>query len=153
MRSGSTLFLKTVIVLGAAAVLFLCISLIRILLTEEVGGYYPILIGMLIASIPFFVGVKEVLKILSLIDKKEAFTNNSVKSLNIIKYCGAVISLLYGLGLPYIFVVAQEDDAPGVFLLGLIFTFAPLAVSVFAGVFQKQLKNAIDLKSENELAV
>jgi hypothetical protein len=60
---------------------------------------------------------------------------------------------LYGVGMPYIFIVAERDDAPGVVLLGLIFTFAPMAVAVFSAILQQLLQNAINLKSENELTV
>lgn len=153
VKNGSTLFLKTVVSLGSAVVLIFCGFLIKVLLTEDVGGYFYILIGMLAAAIPFFIGVYNVLKLLNLIDRKKAFTKNSVKYLNIIKYCGIAISTLYGLSLPYIFIVAERDDAPGVVLLGLIFTFSPMAVSIFAAVFQKLLQDAIDLKSENDLIV
>lgn len=153
MKHGSTLFLKAVVLLFGVAVLALCIFLTHTLLTEDVGGYLPILIGMLIASIPFFVGVYHTFKLLTYIDQKKAFTELSVKALNTIKYCGIAISALYGVGLPYIFLVAERDDAPGVVLLGLIFTFAPMIVAVFAAVLQKLLQNAINLKSENDLTV
>lgn len=55
--------------------------------------------------------------------------------------------------MPYIFSVAQRDDAPGVALLGFIFIGASLAVATAAAVFQKLLNNVIDIKSENELTV
>ncbi len=153
MKKGSTLFLKAVITLGCIGVFVLCVFLVKVLFTEEVGGYRPILIGMLIAAVPFFVGIEQTLKLLNLIDHKKAFTNYSVEALNKIKYCSIIISILYAIGLPYIFIVAEQDDAPGLVLLGLIFTFAPMAIAIFADVFQKVLKNAIDLKSENDLIV
>lgn len=49
--------------------------------------------------------------------------------------------------------VADADDAPGVVLIGMAITFAPIAIVVFAAVLQKLLKNAIDIKSENDLTV
>jgi hypothetical protein len=42
---------------------------------------------------------------------------------------------------------------PGVVLLGLIFTFAPLIISLFSAIFEKLLQNAIDIKLENEQIV
>jgi hypothetical protein len=153
MKRGSTLFLKAVVLLISLLVFALCIFLISQIFTKNLGGYFPIIIGMLIASIPFFIGVFQTMKLLNLIDKNHAFSQLSINSLEIIKKCGTIICIMYGLGLPYIFIVAQRDDAPGVILLGLIFTFAPMIVAVFATVLQKVLQNAIDLKSENELAV
>lgn len=153
IKSGSTLFLKTVIVLFGLAVLILCIFLISKLFTQDLGEYFPIVIGMLIAAIPFFIGVYQTLKLLNNIDNNKAFSHVSIQALNTIKYCGAAISALYGVGMPYIFIVAERDDAPGVVLLGLIFTFAPMAVAVFAAVLERLLQNAMNLKSENELTV
>ena len=153
MKLSSTLFLKTVVILLGAIVFAICIFLIRTLINEDVGGYGFILVGMLVAAVPFFTGEMEVLRLLNLIDQKMAFTEKSIASINKIKYCGIAISTLYGLGMPYIFIVAERDDAPGVVLLGLIFTFAPMAIAIFAAVFQKVLQNAIDLKLENELTV
>ncbi len=153
MKLGSTFILKTVVVLIGLAVFALCAFLVNQLFTQNLGGYGPIVIGMLVAAIPFFVGGYHTLKLLNYIDTNKTFSLLSVKALQTIKYCGILISALYGLGMPYIFYVADKDDAPGVVLLGLIFTFAPLVVAVFAAVLQKLLQNAINLKSENELTV
>ena len=153
MKRGSTLFLQVVILLMGVAVLALCIFLLTALFTQDVGGYSPIIIGMLIATVPFFIGMYQTLKLLSYINKNKAFSEVSIKSLHTIKYCGIAISALYAVSLPYIVIVAERDDAPGVVLLGLIFTFAPMIVAVFAAVLQKLLQNAMDLKSENELTV
>lgn len=153
MKNGSTIILKTASVLFAAAVFVFCILIIRILFTEVVGGYHPILIGMLIAAAPFFIGVYETLKLLNLIDHKKAFTTSTINTLSKIKYCGVTISTIYGLGVPYIFIVADHDDAPGVVLIGLIFTFAPMAIAIFAQLLQQVLKDAMNLKSENDLTV
>ncbi len=153
MKKGSTLFLKAVVLLGALAVLVLCVFLTYQLFTVRMGGYFPIVVGMLIAAVPFFIGVYQTFKLLIYIDTNKAFSNMSIKALEIIKKCGIAISLCYGIGMPYIFWVAERDDSPGVVMLGLIFTFAPMAVAVFAGVLQKLLQSGIDVKSENDLIV
>ncbi len=152
-KRASTLFLKTVIVLFGLAVFALCVFLTSELLTQGLGGYFPIVVGMLIAAIPFFIGAYQTLKLLNYIDNNKAFSHLSIQALKTIKYCGIAISALYGVGMPYIFLVAERDDAPGVVLLGLIFTFAPMMVAVFAAVLQNLLQNAINLKSENDLTV
>lgn len=55
--------------------------------------------------------------------------------------------------LPFVFLVAQLDDAPGLVIVGMVPVFASMVVAVFAAVLQKLLKNAIDIKSENDLTV
>lgn len=153
MKQGSTLFLKTVVILFAIAVLALSTLLVYGLITKDIGGYQPIVIGMLLTAMPFFMGVYQVLTLLHYIDTNKVFSGSSIRALKTVKYCGAAISALYAIGMPYIYFVAKQDDAPGVILIGLIFTFAPMIVAVFAAVLQNLLQNAIDLKSENELTV
>lgn len=154
MKHNSTLLLKVAISLIGLAVLGLCIFILpRGITSDNVGMYRPILIGMYIPAIPFFIGMYQTFKLLSYIDANKAFSEHSIKALNYIKYCALIIGVLYGAGLPYIYMVAELDDAPGVILIGLIFTFAPITIAVFTEVFQKVLQNAIHIKSENDLVV
>ncbi|EGW41794.1 hypothetical protein DOT_0212 [Desulfosporosinus sp. OT] len=55
--------------------------------------------------------------------------------------------------MPFFYLVGEKDDAPGLILLGLVITFAPTVIAVFAAVLEKLLKDAIDIKSENDLTV
>ena len=154
MKRSSTLFLRFIILLIGAGVLSLCIFVLpEGVRTTHWNGYRPILLGMYITAIPFFVGLYQGIKLLGYVDKNKAFSNDSIKALGIIKYCGIIIGVLYGLGMPYIFNVAQQDDAPGVVLIGLVFTFAPITMAIIATVLQRVLSNAIALKSENDLIV
>ena len=77
----------------------------------------------------------------------------SVKALKKIKYCAITISSLHVLVLPLFYLFAEKDDAPGVIFVGLVVPFASMVIAVFAAVLQKLLKDAIDIKSENDLTV
>jgi len=55
--------------------------------------------------------------------------------------------------MPLYYIVARAGDAPGIIVIGIVFIFAPLVVSVFAAVLQKLLQNAIDIKRENDLTI
>lgn len=154
MKQGSTLFLKLVIYLMAIAGLILCIIVLPMEInSNNLGLYRPILLGMYATAIPFFIALYQGLKLLNYIDKNIAFSELSVKSLQKIKYCAVVITLLYLAGMPYIYYAADRDDAPGVILLGAVLTVAPLVIATFAALLQKLLQNAIDIKSENDLTV
>lgn len=154
MKRGSTIFLKGAICLIGIAVLALCIFVLpRAIGSINVGGYDPILLGMYITAIPFFLALHQALKLLGYIDKNRAFSNLSVKALKNIKYCAGVISALFIAGMPYIYYVAELDDAPGVILIGLVIIGASLVIAVFAAVLQKLLQNAVNIKSENDLTV
>ncbi len=154
MKKGTTFFLRAVIYLIGVGVLGLCLFALPFgIMSDQTGYYRPILIGMYIPAIPFFLALIQSLKLLGYIDKNTAFSQLSVKALGKIKYCGLAISGLYTLGMPYIFYAGDRDDAPGVVAIGFIIIFASLVVAVFAGLLQKLLQNAIKIKEENDLTV
>lgn len=154
INRGPTLFLKLVILLIGIAVLAFCTFLLYISVSsEEVGAYRPVLIGMCVTSIPFFFGLYQALKLLGYIDKNKAFSALSVNALKKIKFSAIVISVLYAAGMPYVYYVAEKDDAPGVILMGLVLVAAPIVVAVFAAILQKLLQSAINIKLENDFTV
>lgn len=155
-----TFFLKFVVVLMGLPVLALCIFLLPKIaeffaeLNPKLDFLqYPFLIGLYITAIVFFVALCHTLKLLSYIDKNQAFSELSVKALKNIKYCAITISALYVVFMPLIYLMAEVDDAPGGILIGMVIIFGCMVIAVFAAVLQKLLKNAIDIKSENDLTV
>jgi hypothetical protein len=155
-----TFFLKFVVVLMGLPVLALCIFLL-----PGIAEYfaelnpkldflrYPFLIGLYVTAIVFFVALYQTLKLLSYIDKNQSFSELSVNYLKNIKYCAIAISALYVVFMPLLYLMAEVDDAPGIILIGMVIIFGCMVVAVFAAVLQKLLKNAIDIKSENDLTV
>lgn len=154
MKRGSTLLLKIVIILiGLAALAFAVLVLPRGIVAEDAGMYREVLIGMYFPAIPFFIALYQAFKLLGYIDQNKAFSEFSIKTLKNIKYCGIAISILYILGMPYIFTVADKDDAPGAVLIGFVIVGASFVIAVFAGVLQTLIQSAMDIKSENDLTV
>ena len=154
MKKASTLTLRAAVITMGLCVLALCAFILPVgIAAEDASGYRPILIGMYLPAIPFFIALYHILKLLRYIDTEKTFSELSITSLRYIKFCSLVISGLYALGLPYIFIVADNDDAPGMVLIGLLFTLAPFAVAVFAAVLEKFFSDALRIKSENELTV
>lgn len=152
-----TLFLKIAVFLMGLPVLALCIWVVpRVALNT--GGHSPVLtifalLGVYATAIAYFVALYTTIKLLSYIDQNIAFSELSVKALIKIKYCAIIISSVYVVGMPLIYYAAEVDDAPGLILIGMVIVFASFVVAVFAAVLQKLLKNAIDIKSENDLTV
>ena len=163
MKQVSTLFLKIAVIFIGIPVLALCIFLLPQIVSEAIGqaangaqlGYIVlgILIVMYIATIPFYVALYQTLRLLSYIDKNQAFSDLSVKSLKKIKICAITISGLYIVVLPLVAVVAQWDDAPGLLLIGMVIIGASIIIAVFAAVLQRLLQVAINIKLENDLTV
>ncbi|HUC20497.1 MAG TPA: DUF2975 domain-containing protein [Candidatus Polarisedimenticolaceae bacterium] len=154
MNKGSTIFLKGVVILIGLIVLASCIFVLPpAISSDQTGDYRPILLGMYIPAIPFFIALYQTLKLLSYIDKNKAFSQASVNALKKVKYCALIISGLYAAGMPYVYMVADQDDAPGVILIGLVIIGTSLVIATSAAVLQKLLQNVIDIKSENDLTV
>lgn len=152
----STVFLRGVVLAIGGVVLGIClIGLPRAIMKELDGDfdYGFIFLGLYITAIPYFYALHQTLRLLSYIDGNKAFSELSVKALRTIKYCGATIAGLFALGAPYVFYVADRDDAPGILALNLVFIAASLSVAVFAAVLQRLLHDAIALKDENDLTV
>jgi hypothetical protein len=154
MNRGSTLFLKAVITLIGLSVLALCAYVLPFMITSDNTGYYrPILLGLYIPAIPFFIALYQSLKLLNYIDQNKVFSKVSVNALKYIKYCALAISGLFITGMPYIFYAADRDDAPGVVALGLVIIGASSVIATFSAVLQQLLQRAVKIKSENDFTV
>lgn len=152
--NGSTLFLRLVVLSFAACILGLCLIALPIgIATDRLHVYRWILVGLYVPALPFFYAIYQTMKLLGYIDNNTAFSDASVRVLKNIKYCGSVIAGLFCAGMPYIYYVANKDDAPGVIAVALVIIGASIAVAVFATVLQRLLQNAIDIKMENDLTV
>jgi DUF2975 family protein len=160
MKRSSTHFLRAVVFLMGSAALFLCFLILPTIAEEWGPAYpefeylkYPFMISLGATTIPFFIALYQTLKLLSYVDNNTAFSELSVKSLKYIKYCAFIFGTLYAASMPFFYLVGDKTDAPGVIVIGMIMTFAPIVIAVFAAVLQKLLQSAIDIKSENDLTV
>ena len=158
MKHGPTLFLKLAVLFIGLPVISLCVfGLIWLMSNPANPDYdqllYPIIAGMYLSAIPFFIALYQAFKLLSYIDKNQAFSGFSIKALKKIKVCALAISGLYVSMLPFVFGLAQMDDAPGLVLVGMGPIFASVVIALFAAVLQRLLKDAIEIKKENNLIV
>lgn len=154
LERSSTLFLRLILLVLTIGVLVLCgFLLYQIIQSDSLGYYRPILMGLFITAIPLLYIFYQAYNLLNNIDNNLSLTDSSVNSLRIIKVCSFIISLMYLIGSPFIFNVAQQDDAPGVVLINIILIMGPFSVGVFTYILQKLLINAIGYKSENELTI
>jgi hypothetical protein len=158
MKRYSTIFLRIAVILIGTPVLALCILGVPWLTNNPVNPnyshmLYPIIIGIYLSAIPFFAALYQAFKLLSYIDKNKAFSELSVTALKKIKLCAITISGLFAAIIPFVYLLAEADDAPGLIIIGMVPIFAAMVITVFAAVLQKLLQDAIDIKSENDLTV
>ncbi|KAA6318892.1 hypothetical protein EZS27_031149 [termite gut metagenome] len=115
----------------------------------------PFLAYVYTASIPFFVVLYQIFKLLGYIRQNSVFSQNSVRALLTIKYC-AIVLIAFILGAEAYFFIIQsgkgEDIAGGV-AMGFIMIFISVIIATAASLFEKILQNAVDMKSENDLTI
>ena len=118
---------------------------------EYANLQYPVLIGLYLTGIPFFLALYQALKLLSYIEKNNAFSELAVTSLRFIKYCASMISVLYVIGM--ILLGTQNALHPGIAIIGLVIFFASIVIMLFTAVLQELLKNVLKIKTENDLTI
>ena len=159
MKRGATIFLRVIIMLIGAGMLFLLIKFPqtegRAINLDLISIYKdPFIIYIYIGSVPFFTALYQAFKLLGHIGRNHAFSQASVKALRNIKYCALVIVGFIAGAEAYIFINrASSDDIAGGVAMGLFISFVSIVMATFAAVLQKLIQNALDIKSENDLTV
>ena len=156
LNRRSVFILQSVIVFTAIfTLLFFMWPLPRVIYAELQGDfdYLPLLAGLYLPAVPFFIALINSFFLLKHIGDDQVFTLSSVKALRRIKISCLVVAGIFAVGMPYIFQLAQMDDAPGLVVVGLVIIGASVVVATAAAVFQQLLLTAIRIKSENDLTV
>lgn len=160
MKRISTIFLQIVTVLIGIITLFLLIREPQLEGRNVNSTLYeiyfkdPFLAFAYLGSISFFVILFQIFRLLGFIRQDKIFTTISVKALRIIKICALILITFIAGAIAYFFIVqrGKEDIAGGV-SLGLIMVFIVIVTGTAAGVFERILQKAIDMKSENDLTI
>jgi hypothetical protein len=146
----------TVILMGLPAIavcVFAVIALIRDNPDQFPGRMQVSDIGFFTDVITYFIALCKAYQLIGYIDKKIAFSELSVRALKKIKYCGFSISLIFLAMEPVLYIMARQEDAPGIIVLGLVVIFASFVISIFGALLERFLQNVIYLISENEHTV
>jgi hypothetical protein len=149
MKKQTTTFLKLAVLFIAIPILSFFIIVLPGVATG-LSHAFPVspyvqyfgFIGLYGAVTPFLIAVYLTLKLLINTKKDKAFSEASLMALKNIKYCGRIISVLYVIGMPLLFLMGDADDAPGVVLFGLIVILAGIVSTFFAAGFEKRFKRA-----------
>lgn len=160
MKPGSTLFLKSIICLVGLAGVAVCVVLIPELAREDAvqhhqsfASQWPLLAAGYAMALPFFIALRETFKLLRQLDRGEVFSVTSVQALRRIGICAAVFALMIIAGDAVVLAQNQGDDASGFLVLSMILVLLSTGVAATASVLQQLLRQAIDIKSENEATV
>ncbi len=159
MKRIPVVFLQGVIVLIGMVALIILIWFPRLegrAVNLDLFSIYadPFILYGYVASIAFFIALYKAFRLLGYIGQNRAFSSDSVKSLQSIKYCAiALCILIVGAGL-YVRIFHHADDDPAGFLaMCIVTTFGSVVIATAAALFERILQNAVDMKSENDLTI
>lgn len=157
MDRGSTIFLRVVIALIAIAGLAVCIVALPGTFAREAAKtpdtayqIYLFLAGAYVMATLFFFALYQAFRLLTYIDRNEAFSELSVKALRHIKRSAMAVGFLTVTGIAAVMVLTAGtgEDIAGVVMIGLIMTFASSVFAAIAAVLQRQVQKAINVKNE-----
>ena len=158
MKRSPAIFLQVVVVLVGIGALALLLWEPQIegrnkhATLFEVYFQDPFLAYAYVASIPFFVAVVQAFKVLGYAGRNQIFSQAAVRSLRMIKRCAIAIIVFVAGAEAIILSHVNEDRAGGVFM-GIVIAFASVVIATAAAVFERVLRNAVDIKAENDLTV
>jgi hypothetical protein len=158
VKRGSTTFLKVIIFLAGIAVLALCIWLPEIAIRDARAhpdtAYFliPFLVCAYGFCITFSVVLYQAFKLLTYIERNNAFSELSLKSLKVIKKCTFAVIFFIVLGIVSLKVLSKVtgDDPAGPISLSLMGILATSIIAAIVDVLQKPLKNILELKPEKD---
>jgi len=160
VKKGPTIFLQVVIVLIGIGALALLLWEPHIegrnahATLSEIYFKDPFLAYMYTGSIAFFVALYQAFRLLGYIGRNEVFSQRSVKALRTIKYCAmTLVAFIMGAEAYFFIVVRGNDDIAGGVMMGLLMIFVFVVIATAAGVFERIVQNAVDIKTENDLTV
>jgi len=158
MKRSPTIFLQVIIVLIGLGALALMLWEPHVegrnahATLFEIYFHDPFLAYAYMASIPFFAALYQAFKVLGYVRQNRTFSQATVNSLRIIKYCAVAMVALVAVSVVFMAFGDKEDRPPGVFLRILI-AFPSIVIATAAAMLERIFQNAVDLKSENDLTV
>ena len=157
IRRSSTAFLQAVIVLiGLGALAFLLwepnVEGVNRHATLAQKYLDPFVLYVYIASIPFFVGLYQAIKVLGYAAHNRVISQDGVNALRTIKYCALAVIAFVAISVLFM-IGGDREDRPGGTFMRLLVAFPSIVVATAAAIFERVLQNAVDLKSENDLTV
>ncbi len=111
----------------------------------------PLLIGIYITAIPFYIALYQAYRLLNFIQEETAFTKVAVEALGRIKKSALTIISIYTIGM--LILLQQNALHPGLAIIAAAIIFSTVVISLFAAVLQEILERAIHIKTENDLTV
>lgn len=157
-KKGSTTFLKVLIILVGIAIAALGIFWLPGFAIDDAKAHpktahflIPFLICAYGFAIAFSIALFHAFKLLTYIERNNAFSVLALKSLTVIKKCAIAVICLILLGIASLMVLARTtgEDSTGPISLSLMSIFAVSVIFAILDALQKPIKNCLETKSKD----
>ena len=165
MKKSGTIFLQIVIVFIGICALALLLWEPHLEGVNTNAGFFevyldPFVVYIYLASVPFFVALYQMIRVLGYVGQDETFSQAAVRALRKIKYCAFITTSAIIATDVFLLVhahlypeIGAVDGPEGAVVLGLVAAFTSVVIGTAAVVFERILQKATELKSENDLTV
>jgi len=114
----------------------------------------PFLAFAYVASIPFFVALYQAFRLLGYAGKDQALTHATVGALRTIKLCALAVLAFVAASVVFMpFADPADDDGPQGVVMRVFAAFVAIVAAAAAAMFERIFRNAVAIKSENDLTV
>lgn len=100
----------------------------------------PFIIYIYIAFIPFFFGIFQTIRFISLIERKKPSSLAAVNAIKNVKYCALTLIGFFVIALAWIRTMSGNDDPAGAMATGTFLIICSAIVAFVAHSFQKKLQ-------------
>lgn len=150
---GATIFLQIVIILIGIGALALLLwephlegrnahaTLFQVYFND------PFLSFAYVASISFFTGLYQAFKILGYARHNRIFSQAGIRALQTIRFCALALIGFVAAGEIFIMLAVSDDRAGGI-VIGIIIAFGSMVVAAAAAVFERILRDAVDMNAK-----
>lgn len=111
----------------------------------------PVLIYMIVTTLPYYYALFKANHLLDLIHRKAAFTSDSVRALKAISICGAIIAVAYLLLSVVLSILGAMH--PGILIAFAVLILTSITISFFANLLKILLEEALDYKNDVDLTI
>lgn len=112
----------------------------------------PFILYIYIASIPFFMGLFQAIRLLGYIEKNKIFSQVAIEAMQNIKY-RALSTICFIIGAEAFITLSSEEDITGILALGAYLVLLSSVVVATADVFQKVLLSNWSIGEKEKLVL
>ncbi|MEG0294109.1 DUF2975 domain-containing protein [Enterococcus sp.] len=154
--------LKTFVFKGVLLLLTIMLFFVTFLITIQMvtGEKLELTLAMqifygtiLLTDVFALSALSSVYRMVTLIGHKQAFSHQILPLVAKLNRQLLLMSLSFCGILPFVYQIVQNEDAPGVMILGLMLVAIPFSLVVFGKIVEELFKQAVNLKKEQDLTI